>query len=133
MLTASRWEKEVQLVRNNFRGFEPFHQQQGVGVLSNTSAQAEATGLGQTEQQARGDVVGFRGTFPGRSGTIYTVTILALASRYPFFAPLVFVFPRVGPHLNLDGSIDIDQHWDPRRSTFASCILVGWWYLQEYG
>ncbi len=107
MLSRARWEAECRLMAKYFPEFTPY---------------------------AADGVVGLRGKLRGpRTARIYDVAIQARIDRYPRTAPSVFMTPRPEPHFwNLDGSLSMLVQWHPRKSTFASILVIVAKYLAEF-
>ena len=119
MLTEKRWEKEKQLILQEFPQFDPIEE---------------------------APYFGFQGHLEGkRSGTLYEVVIEGDERLYPAYKPAIYINPQMGPHWvmpELYGwsgrrkepqlCADYVNLWKPATSSFANVLLRVIGYLGEW-
>ena len=112
MLTEIRWQREVELMQENFPAFSWF---------------AEAPWFG------------FQGRLKGpRSGRLYEVVLEGREDLYPETYPSTYIDPSIGGNwrANRNGrsqsELCVVKTWLPSRSTFANTLLDVIKYLEEH-
>jgi hypothetical protein len=110
-MTERRWFAEIELVEKYFSHFTPFQTETGI--------------------------VGFAGVIRGRRRN-YQVLIKVLAAAYPATEPKIYMDPHPEGHHWIQGSGELflcyvrDNYWNPAKSTFANCILIGVKYVAAF-
>jgi hypothetical protein len=110
-MTEQRWIAEIELVKKYCSHFTPFETKSGM--------------------------VGFAGVIRGRRRN-YQVLIKVSAAAYPATEPKTYMDPHPeGHHWILSSGEPYlcyhrDKRWNPAKSTFANCILIGVKYVAAF-
>ncbi len=112
MLAENRWILEQKIMQENFATFHPWK---------------------------RGDKFGFQGYLRLNGKKPYEVVIQGCISNNPFEEPKIYINPHPEEHhwMRSNGMPFLSHQrlsaWTPKRSTFASYVLVAMQYLKEFG
>ena len=110
MLTQTRWNAEIELMRRAVPNFQPFRQESYIGFCGHLKG--------------------------GNSGRVYAVVICANLQNYPLEKPKIYMNPHAESHYWMaDGSLSYyvgASVWKSTRFSFARCLLFAIEYLAEF-